>query len=128
VHELSVCQALLVQVADIATHRGADAVERIAIDVGPLAGVDPDLLLQAFAVLRAGSCAAEAELSIQWIPVTIGCLGCGSQSQTTANRLVCDVCGGYRTRIIAGDELRLRRVELRVSDARPVSSACQAGS
>lgn len=123
-HELSVCQALLAQVAEIAAQRGASAVERIVIEVGALAGVEPALLTQAFTVLRAGSCAAEAELSIGLIPVTIRCLGCGAQSHTAANRLVCALCGGYRTQIIAGDELRLRRVELRVTDARPASAAC----
>ena len=121
VHELSVCQALLTQVAEIASNRGADAVERIVIEIGPLAGVEPALLSHAFLFARAGSCAAEAVLLIESTEVTVRCLGCDAQSQTPANRLVCAVCGGYRTRIIAGDELRLRRVELRVSQ--PASAA-----
>ena len=120
-HELSVCQALLTQVAEIAKDRGANAVERIVIEIGPLAGVEPALLAQAFVFARAGSCAAEAALSIETTEVSVRCLGCGAQSQTPANRLVCAACGGYRTRVIAGDELRLRRVELRVSQ--PASAA-----
>jgi hydrogenase nickel incorporation protein HypA/HybF len=115
VHEFSVCQALLTQVTEIAKDRGAKAVERIVIEIGPLAGVEPTLLAQAFLLVRAGSCAAQAALSIETTGVAVRCLGCGAQSQTPANRLVCTVCGGYRTQIIAGDELRLRRVELQVS-------------
>ncbi len=118
-HELSICQSLLSQVTDIASDRGADAVERIVIEVGPLSGIEPELLAQAFAVVRAGSCAAGAALSIETTRVTVSCITCGAQSQTAPNRLVCGVCGGYRTRIVAGDELRLRRVELRVPEARP---------
>lgn len=113
-HELSVCQALLTQVIEIAAERGADAVERIVIEVGPLSGVEPALLARAFDVVRTGSCAAQAVLSIESPGVTICCVTCGAQSQTAPNRLVCTACGGYRTRIVAGDELRLRRVELRV--------------
>ncbi len=122
-HELSICQSLLSQVTDIASDRGADSVERIVIEVGPLSGIEPELLAQAFVVVRAGSCAAAAALSIETTDVTVSCISCGAQSQTAPNRLVCAVCGGCRTRIVAGDELRLRRVELRVSDAQPASAA-----
>ena len=116
-HELSVCQALLSQVAAIAADRGARVVERITIEVGPLSGVEPALLARAFAALRAGGCAAEADLLIESVAVTIGCMTCGTESQTKPNRLVCAACGGFRTRIVAGDELRLRRVALRVPPA-----------
>jgi hydrogenase nickel incorporation protein HypA/HybF len=114
VHELSVCQDLLTQVTEIAARRGASVVERITIEVGPLSGVEPALLAAAFEVMRGGGCAARAVLSIESTAVTIACLVCGSSSLTQANRLVCTVCGGFRTRIVAGDELRLRRVELRM--------------
>jgi hydrogenase nickel incorporation protein HypA/HybF len=120
-HELSVCQAMLTQVIEIAANRGADAVERIVIEVGPLSGVEPRLLARAFDVLRAGSCAADAVLSIESPGVTICCMECGAQSQTAPNRLVCAGCGGYRSRIVTGDELQLRRVELRVPQ--PASAA-----
>jgi hydrogenase nickel incorporation protein HypA/HybF len=119
-HELSVCQALLTQVREIALDRGAAVVERIVIEAGPLSGVDPALLERAFAVMRAGSCAAQAVLSIETPGVTIRCLSCDALSQPAPNRLICAVCGGYRARIVAGDELRLRRVELSV----PAAAAC----
>jgi hydrogenase nickel incorporation protein HypA/HybF len=123
VHELSVCQALLMQVADIAAGRGASAVERITIEVGPLSGVEPAFLAAAFAIARAGGCAAQAALSIESTTVTIGCLSCGAHSQTKPNRLVCAACGGFRTRVLAGDELRLRSVELRMPQSRPAPAA-----
>ena len=121
-HELSVCQALLTQVAAIAAGRGARLVERITIEVGPLSGVEPALLASAFAALRAGGCAAEAALSIESTAVAIRCMTCGTQSPTKPNRLVCAACGGFRTRIVAGDELRLRRVELRMPPPRRESA------
>jgi hydrogenase nickel incorporation protein HypA/HybF len=109
---------LLGQVAEIAEQRGASAVERITIEVGPLCGVEPELLAGAFATLRAGGCAAEALLSIESTGVSISCISCGARSPAEPNRLVCAACGGFRTRIVAGDELRLRRVELRVPQSR----------
>jgi hydrogenase nickel incorporation protein HypA/HybF len=122
VHELSVCQALLTQVAEIAAGRGASVVERIIIEVGPLSGVEPALLASAFAIMRTGGCAAEAALLIETTTVTIGCINCGAQSQPKPNRLVCSVCGGFRTRIVAGDELCLRRVQLRMPESRSAAT------
>lgn len=113
-HELSVCQALLAQVAEIAADRGAGSVARIDVEVGPLCGVEPILLSNAFAVARCGGCAADALLSIETTAVMIRCLTCGAGSEVAPNRLVCGACGGYRTRVVGGDELRLRRVELRM--------------
>ena len=121
-HELSVCQALLGQVAEIAERRGASAVERITIEVGPLSGIEPGLLASAFATLRAGGCAAQARLSIESTGVSISCLDCGERTPVEPNRLVCGACGGFRTRIIAGDELRLRGLELRVRRPRSAST------
>jgi hydrogenase nickel incorporation protein HypA/HybF len=123
VHELSVCQALLAQVSEIASDRGASTVERINVEVGPLSGVEPALLVSAFEVLCTGSCAAKATLSISTVPITIGCLTCGAESQARPNRLLCAACGGYRIRVIGGDELRLRGVELSLPHAQPAASA-----
>ncbi len=112
-HELSVCQALLTQVAQIARKEGSDAVACITIRVGPLSGVEPEQLRRVFAAMRAGPAAA-ADLVIETAEVVVRCLACASESMTRVNRLVCATCGGFRTRVIAGDELQLRRVELRV--------------
>jgi hydrogenase nickel incorporation protein HypA/HybF len=123
VHELSVCQALLAQVAEIAANRGASGVIRITVEVGPLSGVEPVLLVNAFEVLRTGSCAASAALSIEPSVVRVSCLTCGAKSTVAPNRLLCAACGGYRTQVIAGDELRLRRVELQATKAPLARSA-----
>jgi len=123
VHELSVCQALLAQVSEIAADRGARRVIRITIEVGPLCGVEPILLANAFNVARTGSCAADAALAIETSAVRVRCRTCGAESDVAPNRLLCAACGGYRTQVIAGDELRLRRVELQATEAPLARSA-----
>lgn len=109
---MSVCQALLMQVATIARQRGATTVVSITVEVGPLSGVDSAQLQLAFAVMRVGSRSAAAALVIAQATVEVRCLVCGAESETPVNRLVCGTCGGFRTQVIAGDELRLRQVEL----------------
>lgn len=112
-HEMSVCQALLTQTAEISAAQGAVAIQRITIEVGPLSGTDPVLLLNAFLAMRCGA-ASEAELRFEPCAVRISCLECGAQGETRPNRLICARCGGFRAQIIAGDSLRLLRVEMRM--------------
>lgn len=116
-HELSICQALLDEVARIATSCEARTVGRITIEVGQLSGVEPEQLARAFEIARMGTCAAQAELSIAVPGIVVHCDDCGTSSSAQPNRLLCASCGGYRTRVLEGDGLRLRAVELDVPEA-----------
>ena len=111
-HELSVCQALLAQVDDIARAQNAIAVYEINVDVGPLSGVVTALLTQAFTLARAGTLAEAAKLIVNEPPVTVRCQICEQKTDTTANALCCAACGDWRTTVIHGDELMLRDVVL----------------
>jgi hydrogenase nickel incorporation protein HypA/HybF len=111
-HELSVCQGLLTQVEEIARREEAAHVDVILLRIGPLSGVEPDLLQNAFIIARAGTVAANAELSIDTLPVRVECTQCGAESEATPNRLLCGQCGDFRTRLLSGDEMLLASIEL----------------
>ena len=117
-HELSVCQALLAQVSEIARKRRAIGVKTITVAVGPLSGVEPALLAAGFEAARTHGCAAHAELHFAPISVRVRCLECDAETTCVANRLVCKECGGYRTQLLSGDELLLMQVELVHYDGR----------
>jgi len=112
-HELSLCQALLRQVDEIARRESAKRVTRIILQVGPLSGVVPELLQRAFTIARTGSVAERAELVIEEQPVRVRCTLCGAESAVSQNRLLCRECGDYRTQLIGGDELLLKSLELK---------------
>lgn len=111
-HELSVCLSLMQQVEQIARERNAKRVTRITLSVGPLSGVEPDLLQHAYPLATAETVAADAELVIETSAVVVRCSQCDSETTVAANKLLCGACGDFRTRVIAGDELTLMRVEL----------------
>jgi hydrogenase nickel incorporation protein HypA/HybF len=115
-HELSVCQGLLHQVEAIAERERAASVDLIRLRIGPLSGVVPELLQQAFTIARAGSVAEDAELVVEELPVRIRCTRCGAQSEASPNRLLCAACGDFRTQLLSGDELLLASVELTRSE------------
>lgn len=111
-HELSVCLSLLDQVQAIARQRSAFRVARIELEVGPLSGVEIELLESAWPLAAAGTIATDAELVVTAMDVVVGCDTCGAETAAEANRLVCGRCGDFRTALVSGGEMILRRVEL----------------
>ena len=116
-HELAVCQALMSQVENIAAERNARSVVTITIGMGPLSGVEAQLLKHAYPVASAGTIAEGAVLVIQDLPVRIRCNHCGCESEASPNKLLCAECGEWHTTLISGDEMMLMSVELERSDA-----------
>jgi len=114
-HELSVCLSILDQVRSIAAERNADRVQRIELRIGPLSGVEADLLRSAWPMASAGTIAVDAELLIDEADIVVRCSTCDAETPAVANRLVCGKCGDFRTSVISGDEMILQRVELETS-------------
>ena len=114
-HELSICQSLMNQIESIVLEKKAQSVTSIVIAMGPLSGVEAQLLKNAYPIASAGTVAENAELIIETLPIRVKCNQCGSESDATANKLVCKQCGDWRTTLISGDELMLMSVELEKS-------------
>ena len=114
-HELSVCLSLLQQVETIARERNAVKVAAITLNIGPLSGVEPDLLKNAYPLAAAGTVAEEAQLIVEIADIVVRCSQCDNETIVTPNRLLCGTCGDFRTELVSGDELTLIRVELDAS-------------
>ncbi|MDH3620069.1 MAG: hydrogenase maturation nickel metallochaperone HypA [Gammaproteobacteria bacterium] len=114
-HELSVCLSLLEQVQAIAAERGAVQVTRIELRVGPLSGVESELLRSAWPMASAGTVAVDAEFIVDEAEIVVHCSACDADTPALANRLVCGECGDFRTTVVSGDEMILQRVELETS-------------
>ena len=111
-HELSVCQAMIDQVEIIARRENAAQVMAIHLGIGPLSGVEPQLLEQAFYIARAGTIASDADLLIESLPIRVSCQQCGQITDASPARLICGNCGDWHTSVVSGDELMLAHVEL----------------
>ena len=111
-HELAVCQALMDQVENVAREQSAARIVSIHLGIGPLSGVEPGLLSQAFPIASAGSLAADAELVITSLPVVVHCSECDCQSEVQPTRLLCRHCGAWQTTLVSGDEMLLESVEV----------------
>jgi hydrogenase nickel incorporation protein HypA/HybF len=111
-HEMSICQALLNQVQQVVQQHQAQHATRIKVEIGPLAGVEPNLLAQAFSIAKIGTIAEHAALNLVTAPITVRCRECQAESEVAVNRLLCQQCGSWQTQLLTGDELILASVEL----------------
>jgi hydrogenase nickel incorporation protein HypA/HybF len=118
-HELSICQALMNQVKSIAAENSARNVVTIVLGIGPLSGVEAELLKNAYPLASAGTVAEHARLIIEPLPIRVSCNSCNRESSVSPNKLVCQHCGDWQTTLISGDELLLMSVELEKPEQPP---------
>ncbi len=120
-HERSLVKSLIRQVEQILADQGGDAVEEVAVEVGPLSGVEPLLIQEAFSDLIQKSRATGAHLSIREVPITAYCQTCDSTLEIEKFHFRCPDCQSHDIRVTGGDVFRLLHVTLR-QNSEPVLS------
>lgn len=114
-HEVSIMESLHEQLTSLARANGATRVRRVAVEIGELSNVVPEMLHQAFLAFReVEPLLAEADLEIRSLPVRVRCHSCKQESDAEGFRIRCRLCGGTEVEVIQGEELLLRDVELEV--------------
>ena len=108
-HEISIAQKLIEQVAEVVDREGVSCISTVRIRVGPLSGVVPYALRSAFEIARHGTVCAKATLEIDEMPVRLACAACGEQVLKQPFDFRCPQCGGGG-RLIGGRELELHAV------------------
>jgi hydrogenase nickel incorporation protein HypA/HybF len=112
-HEYSIVQSLVDSVAGVVAKNGGGAVHHVSIEIGELSGVDTDLLQTAYDTFREGTLCERAPLTIKRTPARWECRKCAASIARGAI-LRCPVCDAP-ARMVSGDEIMLRRVELEVA-------------
>lgn len=111
-HEFSIVQALLDQVAAEAQIHHARSVRRLEVRLGDCCGVDGELLQTAWLAFRERTLCSEAELRIERVPTEWVCRVC-HEPIALGQPLRCGGCG-EPARLRAGDEIILQRIEMEV--------------
>ncbi len=107
-HERSLIRSLLEHVAQIQNlHEGA-TVSEITVELGPLSGVEPELLRSAYGAIADSN----TKLIIHEVPLEVRCLACESCSSMLRFQSICPLCQSTELQIIGGDAFRLLHVTL----------------
>jgi len=115
-HELAICQALIVELENIATQHIGKKIVAVNLKVGPLSGVEPKLLESAFSIASCNTIADGAILTVTQSGIVVRCNQCHKESKASVNRLICADCGHWQTELLSGDEMLLNQVELEEID------------
>ena len=113
-HERSLVQSLLSQVEHLSAQHDAVAVDSVTVELGPLSGVEAELIRSAYSDLAALRFRNEPELIIREVPLRVRCRSCGRQSTVLDLVLQCSGCGSTRVHITSGDAFCLVDIGLQV--------------
>ena len=112
-HELSLSRAMVeIMESEAATHRFG-RVSKVRLEVGALSCVAPEALSFCFDAATRGTLAEGAVLEIRTIPGSAWCRDCDRAVPIGQLGDPCPRCDGYGLRIRAGDEIRIRDLEVR---------------
>jgi hydrogenase nickel incorporation protein HypA/HybF len=108
VHELGITLEVIAITSEKA---GGAPVKRIVLEVGKLSLVLPEALRSCFEICRDGTPLESAELEIIEISGRARCRRCADELPLEAPFGLC-ACGSSDLEWLAGDELRIREMEL----------------
>lgn len=108
-HELSVTQGI---VEICLEHAGGSRVTAVVVEIGDLSGVVPEAVEFAFEACTLGTPLEGARLEIVRIPPRARCGECLIDFPVSSHFDPCPSCGGHRITITAGEELRVRELEV----------------
>jgi hydrogenase nickel incorporation protein HypA/HybF len=107
-HELAIMEGVIETISERAGDR---RVATVRLEIGRLTGVVPNALRFCFEVCARGTILETASLEIAEIPGRAHCAHCGADRQIESFADFCP-CGGINMQVIAGQELRLKNLEL----------------
>ena len=87
-------------------------MRRIRLEVGRLSGLVPDAVRFCFEMVAAGTTCEGAGLEIDEPPGRARCRSCGTAFETAEVLPLCDAAAAPTSRSRAGEELRIREVEV----------------
>ena len=111
-HEMSICESLMEVIEGQAVEQNFTQVLAVCLEIGPLAGVEPEALRFSFDVVTRGTLAENSRLEMIELPLNAWCIPCAKKVDVKARFNACPSCGSYQVQITGGDELRLKNMEV----------------
>ena len=111
-HELALCQSVLNTLAEQARIHHFDRVTTVRLEIGALSCVSPEAIEFCFAAVTRGTLADGAGLELIRLPGQAWCLDCDATVAIDERHEACPRCGGYRLRLVQGDEMRIKDLEV----------------
>ena len=108
-HELSIMQNVI-EICE--SNSGGSPVLSVIMEIGDLSGVVAEAAEFCFEACSRGTLVEGARLHIHRIPGTGSCLDCGNSFGLQTYYDPCPACGGNAVAVTAGEELRVKELEV----------------
>ena len=111
-HEMALCAAVVELIEDAARAEGFASVRTVTLDLGALSHAAPEAMAFCFDAVARGTVAEGARLAIHRTPGAGWCAACAATVPLAERFAPCPRCGARDVQLTAGDELRLRDLEV----------------
>jgi hydrogenase nickel incorporation protein HypA/HybF len=112
-HELSIASDIISRVCEFRDKNYPNAaITRIKVEIGPLAGVDPDSLAFVFPIAAAEGTLKDTKLDIAKSKISLICSSCGKISMLETMEWLCPLCESGEIRIEGGKEMSIQNIEI----------------
>lgn len=111
-HEMALCEGIIQIVEDEARRRSFSRVKAVCLEIGALSHVAPEAVKFCFDAVAARTIADGAALEIIETPGRAWCMACSRDVEIKQRYEPCPSCGGYQLQVIAGEEMRVRELEV----------------
>ena len=111
-HEISIAESILEIAEAEARAQHSQSIRVIRIRLGEFTTIVREALEFAFEIVRQGSCADQAVLEIEIVPMIVECVVC--RAATHPERTLCLICAqcGFPLKVVCGEELQVEYIEL----------------
>ena len=107
-HEYSLVRSLLRQVRQVLSEQQpGHALQRVNVSIGPLSGVEPELVEIAFGQLVGSFGFPDAKLSIVRTSLEACCIECEDRFSVQSFKFQCPSCRSRDVRVTSGEDFRL---------------------
>ncbi|MGC9517993.1 MAG: hydrogenase maturation nickel metallochaperone HypA [Methanomicrobiales archaeon] len=122
-HELSMADAMVKTVIEVAEKNDAQEITEVDIELGEMTLLNPEQLKFMIEVLSEDSLLEGAKINIETIPIEIKCNNCGYSGKTKSDDLDhyapiinCPECESMELEIITGRECNVKSIKIEKSD------------
>ncbi len=111
-HELSLAEALVEQLTEVANREGAQKIVSIDLELGAMSGVEREPFEFSFPIVARGTIAEGAELRFDEVPLRVSCRACGESTGPEYPYVVCEACGSNDVEVVGGKDFKVKSMEV----------------
>lgn len=111
-HEMALTESLVELIEDEGRKQGFSRVRVVRLEIGALGGVDGEAIRFCFEAVARGTLVEGAAIDIRVAPGEGWCLDCAKTIEMYERFGACPECGRHHVQVAAGDDLRLKELEV----------------